>query len=134
MGMSAIQGMGVPVGSKHAELCKLAAVRALKMHGGGPPVTAGKPLDQTYKSENVELVQKGCCNLVKCAPAASLPPMIFCFPHGCLGWQSFAAFTVLQDGFILSHGKCADVQWLEPFHMAEYGMWCRECVPRPDMM
>ena len=43
------------------------AVRALKMHGGGPPVTAGKPLDQTYKSENVELVQMGCCNLVKCA-------------------------------------------------------------------
>ena len=42
-----------------------AAVRALKMHGGGPPVTAGKPLDQAYKSENVELVQKGCCNLVK---------------------------------------------------------------------
>ena len=37
------------------------------MHGGGPPVTAGKPLDQTYKSENVELVQKGCCNLAKYA-------------------------------------------------------------------
>lgn len=30
-------------------------------------MTAGKPLDQTYKNENVELVQKGCCNLVKCA-------------------------------------------------------------------
>ncbi|CAK0738789.1 hypothetical protein CVIRNUC_001093 [Coccomyxa viridis] len=43
----------------------VATVRALKMHGGGPPVTAGKPLDQTYKSENVELVQKGCCNLAK---------------------------------------------------------------------
>ena len=43
----------------------VAAVRALKMHGGGPPVTAGKPLDQAYKNENVELVQKGCCNLVK---------------------------------------------------------------------
>lgn len=39
------------------------AVRALKMHGGGPPVVAGKPLDQTYKSENIELVAKGCCNL-----------------------------------------------------------------------
>lgn len=46
---------------------RVAAVRALKMHGGGPPVTAGKPLDQTYKSENVELVQKGCCNLAKYA-------------------------------------------------------------------
>ena len=59
-----------------------AAVRALKMHGGGPPVTAGKPLDQTYKSENVELVQKGCCNLAKYAlyptrpAAAALPFML----------------------------------------------------------
>ena len=36
-------------------------------------MTAGKPLDQTYKNENVELVQKGCCNLVKCAPPPLLP-------------------------------------------------------------
>lgn len=43
----------------------VATVRALKMHGGGPVVTAGKPLDHAYKSENVELVQKGCCNLAK---------------------------------------------------------------------
>ena len=43
----------------------VATVRALKMHGGGPAVVAGKPLDHTYKSENVELVRKGCCNLVK---------------------------------------------------------------------
>ncbi len=47
------------------DLCLLPAVRALKMHGGGPAVTAGKPLDHAYKSENVELVQKGCCNLAK---------------------------------------------------------------------
>ena len=53
---------------------RVAAVRALKMHGGGPPVTAGKPLDQTYKSENVELVQKGCCNLVKYASHPMCPP------------------------------------------------------------
>ena len=46
-------------------LCLVPAVRALKMHGGGPAVTAGKPLDHAYKSENVELVQKGCCNLAK---------------------------------------------------------------------
>ncbi|KAI3438087.1 hypothetical protein D9Q98_000529 [Chlorella vulgaris] len=40
-------------------------VRALKMHGGGPPVVAGKPLDHAYKTENVELVRAGCCNLAK---------------------------------------------------------------------
>ena len=43
----------------------VATVRALKMHGGGPPVTAGKPLQKEYTEENVELVEKGCANLVK---------------------------------------------------------------------
>ena len=35
------------------------------MHGGGPPVVAGRPLDHAYKTENVELVRAGCCNLEK---------------------------------------------------------------------
>ncbi len=43
----------------------VATVRALKMHGGGPPVTAGKPLQKEYKEENVELLAKGCANLQK---------------------------------------------------------------------
>jgi len=42
----------------------VATVRALKMHGGGPVVTAGKPLDHVYKTENLELLEKGCSNLV----------------------------------------------------------------------
>src|SRR3990172_8814187 len=37
----------------------VATVRALKMHGGGPKVVAGKPLDSAYKQENLELLQKG---------------------------------------------------------------------------
>eukprot|EP00199_Chlamydomonas_sp_CCMP681_P001381 CAMPEP_0119108120 /NCGR_PEP_ID=MMETSP1180-20130426/13478_1 /TAXON_ID=3052 ORGANISM="Chlamydomonas cf sp, Strain CCMP681" /NCGR_SAMPLE_ID=MMETSP1180 /ASSEMBLY_ACC=CAM_ASM_000741 /LENGTH=636 /DNA_ID=CAMNT_0007093703 /DNA_START=81 /DNA_END=1991 /DNA_ORIENTATION=+ len=41
----------------------VATVRALKMHGGGPPVVAGTPLHHDYTNENVELVTKGCCNL-----------------------------------------------------------------------
>jgi len=43
----------------------VATVRALKMHGGGPPVSAGKPLQKEYTEENVELLQKGCVNLQK---------------------------------------------------------------------
>ena len=35
----------------------VATVRALKMHGGGPPVVAGKPLDNAYRTENVEMVR-----------------------------------------------------------------------------
>ncbi|MBN1369049.1 MAG: formate--tetrahydrofolate ligase [Dehalococcoidaceae bacterium] len=42
----------------------VATVRALKMHGGGPTVVPGKPLDQAYKEENLQLVEKGCENLI----------------------------------------------------------------------
>ncbi|XP_030855571.1 C-1-tetrahydrofolate synthase, cytoplasmic isoform X1 [Strongylocentrotus purpuratus] len=43
----------------------VATVRALKMHGGGPNVTAGKPLAAEYNEENLELLEKGFCNLRK---------------------------------------------------------------------
>jgi formate--tetrahydrofolate ligase len=42
----------------------VATVRALKMHGGGPDVVAGKPLSHVYKEENLELVAAGCANLI----------------------------------------------------------------------
>ena len=43
----------------------VASVRALKMHGGGPRVVAGKPLDAAYKQENFDLLKKGLPNLVQ---------------------------------------------------------------------
>jgi len=42
----------------------VATVRALKMHGGGPAVKPGIPLDAAYTKENVALVEQGCQNLV----------------------------------------------------------------------
>jgi len=39
-------------------------IRALKMHGGGPKVVAGKALADEYTKENLELVEKGCENMV----------------------------------------------------------------------
>jgi methylenetetrahydrofolate dehydrogenase (NADP+)/methenyltetrahydrofolate cyclohydrolase/formyltetrahydrofolate synthetase/formate--tetrahydrofolate ligase len=41
----------------------VATVRALKMHGGGPKVTPGKPLSSAYTQENLELLKKGLANL-----------------------------------------------------------------------
>lgn len=41
----------------------VATVRALKMHGGGPVVVAGKPLAHEYKQEALDLVRAGCCNM-----------------------------------------------------------------------
>ena len=42
----------------------VATARALKMHGGGPNVVAGRPLDDVYKHENIDLVREGCKNLI----------------------------------------------------------------------
>ena len=42
----------------------VATVRALKMHGGGPVVSAGKPLDHAYIEENLDLLRKGMDNLL----------------------------------------------------------------------
>jgi methylenetetrahydrofolate dehydrogenase (NADP+) / methenyltetrahydrofolate cyclohydrolase / formyltetrahydrofolate synthetase len=41
----------------------VATVRALKMHGGGPKVVAGKPLAPEYTDENLELLQAGLGNM-----------------------------------------------------------------------
>lgn len=43
----------------------VATIRALKMHGGGPDVTPGKPLADEYMQENLEMLEKGCTNLAK---------------------------------------------------------------------
>ena len=42
----------------------VATVRALKAHGGAPKVKAGLPLDPVYTHENLELLKKGCDNLL----------------------------------------------------------------------
>ena len=39
-------------------------IRALKMHGGGPQVKPGLPLDEAYIKENLGLLEAGCENLV----------------------------------------------------------------------
>jgi methylenetetrahydrofolate dehydrogenase (NADP+) / methenyltetrahydrofolate cyclohydrolase / formyltetrahydrofolate synthetase len=41
----------------------VATVRALKMHGGGPKVVAGRPLASQYTDENIELVTMGLPNM-----------------------------------------------------------------------
>lgn len=41
----------------------VATIRALKLHGGGPTVKPGVPLDVAYTSENLNLLRQGCDNL-----------------------------------------------------------------------
>jgi len=57
----------------------VASIRALKMHGGGPRVVAGRPLDPAYREENLELLEKGLGNLeanIKIALQFGIPVVI----------------------------------------------------------
>ena len=50
----------------------VATIRALKMHGGGPKVVAGRPLDKAYTDENLPLLTKGVANMQRCIEIARL--------------------------------------------------------------
>jgi formyltetrahydrofolate synthetase len=57
----------------------VATIRALKMHGGGPKVSPGAPLDKAYTSENLELLEAGGANLahhVKIARKFGVPVVV----------------------------------------------------------
>ncbi|KAH7130210.1 formate--tetrahydrofolate ligase-domain-containing protein [Dendryphion nanum] len=43
----------------------VATVRALKVHGGGPDISPGAQLPEVYRTENIEILRKGCVNLKK---------------------------------------------------------------------
>ncbi len=57
----------------------VATVRALKMHGGGPKVSAGAPLDPAYTDENLDLLRAGLGNLqahIKNAKRFGIPVVV----------------------------------------------------------
>ncbi|MCL4239158.1 MAG: formate--tetrahydrofolate ligase [Anaerolineae bacterium] len=57
----------------------VATIRALKMHGGGPKVTPGAPLDKAYTTENLELLEKGSANMahhIKIARKFGVPVVV----------------------------------------------------------
>ncbi|KAL5337305.1 formate--tetrahydrofolate ligase-domain-containing protein [Aspergillus crustosus] len=43
----------------------VATVRALKVHGGGPEISPGGALHEVYRTENTDILRKGCVNLKK---------------------------------------------------------------------
>ena len=43
----------------------VATVRALKVHGGGPEISPGGALHEVYRTENIDILRKGCVNLRK---------------------------------------------------------------------
>ncbi|MFH1077563.1 MAG: formate--tetrahydrofolate ligase [Pseudomonadota bacterium] len=57
----------------------VATIRALKCHGGGPPVPPGKPMDPEYMKEHVDWVEAGCANLthhIQTVKKAGINPVV----------------------------------------------------------
>jgi formyltetrahydrofolate synthetase len=66
-------------GLKPSVVVLVATIRALKMHGGGPKVVAGKPLDPAYTSENLDLLRAGLGNMlhhIKVAKKFGVPVVV----------------------------------------------------------
>ena len=56
-----------------------ATIRALKMHGGGPAVVAGRPLPDSYTKEDLGLLEKGLPNMlhhINTIRAAGINPVV----------------------------------------------------------
>ncbi|HEX5207837.1 MAG TPA: formate--tetrahydrofolate ligase [Steroidobacteraceae bacterium] len=93
----------------------VATIRALKMHGGGPKVTAGQPLHPDYTMEHLGLIEKGCSNLVKMIQAArvfGIPVVVAVnrFAHDTPAEIELVRRVALQAG---AHEAVATNHWAE---------------------
>uniref|UniRef100_A0A7S0N2S8 formate--tetrahydrofolate ligase n=1 Tax=Pyramimonas obovata TaxID=1411642 RepID=A0A7S0N2S8_9CHLO len=80
----------------------VATVRALKMHGGGPAVTAGAPLDSAYTVENLDLLREGFANLkrhIKNTLAYGIPVVV--------AVNQFGTDTQAELKYLVEHSKKA---------------------------
>jgi methylenetetrahydrofolate dehydrogenase (NADP+)/methenyltetrahydrofolate cyclohydrolase/formyltetrahydrofolate synthetase len=74
----------------------VATVRALKMHGGGPKVVAGRPLDRAYTEENLGLLEKGAANLAKHIENAKLYGVPVCVAVNSFKYDTAAEVAMVQ--------------------------------------
>ena len=92
-----------------------ATIRALKMHGGGPKVVAGKALPDEYTKENLALVEKGCANmvhLINVIRKSGINPVVCInrFPHRHQGRDR----QVVKKAAEAAGARCAESQhWLK---------------------
>ena len=83
-------------------------IRALKMHGGGPKVVAGLALPDEYTKENVELVEKGCENMVhhiKTIRKAGINPVV-CI--NCFHTDTDAEIAAVRKAAEAAGARCAE--------------------------
>jgi formyltetrahydrofolate synthetase len=74
----------------------VATVRALKMHGGGPKVVAGRPLDPAYTEENLALLERGAANLAKHIENAKLFGIPVCVAVNSFRYDTAAEVALVQ--------------------------------------
>ncbi len=95
----------------------VATIRALKMHGGGPRVVAGKPLDAAYNQEDLELLASGLPNLVhhiRSARRFGVPIVV--------AVNAFSSDTEAEIELVREAALAAGAVAAEPsFHWAEGG-------------
>lgn len=99
----------------------VATVRALKLHGGGPAVQAGRPLDPVYTSENIALLEKGCDNLlahIDIVKRAGIRPVV------CL--NSFHTDTPAEHAAVRRIAEAAGARFAVSSHWLHGGDGARE--------
>ncbi len=108
-------------GLKPDAVVLVATVRALKLHGGGPAVLAGRPLDPAYTSENLSLLEKGCDNLlahIDIIKRAGIRPVV------CL--NSFHTDTPAEQALVRSVAEAAGARFAVSNHWLKGGEGARE--------
>ncbi len=99
----------------------VATVRALKMHGGGPAVKPGRPLDEAYVKERVDLVEAGCENLaahIEIVRRSGARPVV------CL--NRFATDTAAEVAAVQAAAERGGAFFAVSRHWAEGGEGARE--------
>jgi len=93
----------------------VATIRALKMHGGGPKVIAGKPLSEAYTKENIPLLERGVGNMqqhIEIVRMFGIPVVVAvnCFPT-----DSDAEIEVVRKAALAAgaEGACLASHWAE---------------------
>ncbi len=91
-------------------------IRALKMHGGGPKVVAGLPLDPSYTKENLKLVENGIPNMVhhiNTIRKAGINPVV------CI--NAFHTDTKKEIALVRKHAEKAGARCATSTHWADGG-------------
>jgi methylenetetrahydrofolate dehydrogenase (NADP+)/methenyltetrahydrofolate cyclohydrolase/formyltetrahydrofolate synthetase len=115
----------------------VATVRALKVHGGGPDIAPGAQLQEVYRTENIDLLRKGCVNLKKHISNAKQFGVPVVVAINCFSTDTEAEIAVIKEEALAAGAEDA----IPANHWAEGGKGALELAkgiiassskPKPD--